>query len=234
VTKIVFISYRREDTASAAGRVYDRLCQILGKRHLFFDVSAIKGGEDFEEKIASAIARSDAVLIQIGKHWLDPQRDNKPRLFNSDDYVRAEVRAALNRNVLVLPVLVDGAQMPAAPTIPEDIAALCTKNAVPLRHESFDDDVENILRTIFGAAGKERPWETRGRLLKKVLYSAMGAIAGLLCLMLVALAHYWIFARPLSVTIGSASTTLLLIAAGAIGAWLGFQFEARRRKKFRD
>jgi hypothetical protein len=56
VPKRVFISYRREDTASAAGRVYDRLSRLLSKANVFFDVSAIGGGEDFVQRIASEIA----------------------------------------------------------------------------------------------------------------------------------------------------------------------------------
>ena len=55
--KKVFISYRREDTASAAGRVYDRLARLLTKSNVFFDVSTIGGGEDFVQRIASEIPK---------------------------------------------------------------------------------------------------------------------------------------------------------------------------------
>jgi len=72
VSKKVFISYRREDTADAAGRVYDRLWRVLSKPNVFFDVSTIGGGENFKEKIVSAIGRSDAALIFIGREWLAP------------------------------------------------------------------------------------------------------------------------------------------------------------------
>jgi len=70
--KKVFISYRREDTGPAAGRVYDRLSRILSKSNVFFDVSTIGGGENFEATIVDAIARSDAALIFIGEKWLQP------------------------------------------------------------------------------------------------------------------------------------------------------------------
>ena len=67
MAKRVFISYRREDTAPAAGRVYDRLCQLLSKPNVFFDVSTIAGGEIFDRKLMSEIERSDAVLVFIGR-----------------------------------------------------------------------------------------------------------------------------------------------------------------------
>ena len=53
VAKRVFISYRREDTAPAAGRVYDRLCQLLSKPNVFFDVSTIAGGEIFDRNVGA-------------------------------------------------------------------------------------------------------------------------------------------------------------------------------------
>ena len=99
--KRIFISYRREDTAPAAGRVYDRLVRLLSESNVFFDVSAIGGGEDFEKKIASAIDRSDAALIFIGDKWLEPTQPNDEiRIWQPDDYVRAEVRAVLARPIL--------------------------------------------------------------------------------------------------------------------------------------
>src|SRR6516164_953731 len=102
--KKVFISYRREDTGPAAGRVYDRLSRILSKFNVFFDVSTIGGGESFETTIVDAIARSDAALIFIGEKWLQPvQPTGKARVWEANDYVRAELRAALARPILVLP-----------------------------------------------------------------------------------------------------------------------------------
>ncbi|MGH6802750.1 MAG: toll/interleukin-1 receptor domain-containing protein, partial [Methyloceanibacter sp.] len=72
MAKKVFISYRREDTGSAAGRVYDRLSRLLPKSNLFFDVNTIGGGEDFVRKIESEIGRSDVTLVFIGDKWLEP------------------------------------------------------------------------------------------------------------------------------------------------------------------
>jgi hypothetical protein len=117
--KRVFISYRREDTAAAAGRVYDRLSRFLSKPNVFFDVNAIGGGEDFAQRISSEIAKSDATLVIIGDKWLEKSGpDGRPRIFQASDYVRAELRAALSPPLLVLPVLVAGAHMPRPEQLP--------------------------------------------------------------------------------------------------------------------
>jgi hypothetical protein len=230
VARHVFISYRREDTAAAAGRVYDRLSRLLSKRNVFFDVSAIGGGEDFVARIASEIGKSDAVLVFIGDKWLEPASPGgTPRICAPDDYVRAELRAALSRPLLVVPVLVGGARMPKPDRLPDDISAITVKNALPLRHESFDDDTENIVAAVLGLTAAERAWEDKASFGAKLAHGLGGAIAGAVLVLLLALLHFWIMGRPLSATIGAPLTTLLIIASTALGSWLGWRYKARKR-----
>lgn len=229
--KRVLISYRREDTAAAAGRVYDRLSRLLAKPNVFFDVSTIGGGEDFARKIASEISKSDATLAFIGDKWLEKSPSGGgPRICEPDDYVRAELRTALSRPLLVVPVLVGGARMPRPEQLPEDIRAITAKNALPLRHESFDDDTENIVAAVLGLKAGERAWEDKGSLGIKIAYAVGAALAVSMLLLLIALLHHWVLGRPLSASIGAPLTTLILIAGAIIGAWLGLRYEARKRK----
>ena len=231
VAKRVFISYRREDTGSAAGRVYDRLSRLLPKSNIFFDVNTIGGGEDFLRRIESEIGRSDVALVFIGDKWLEPaDSSGKGRLWEPDDFVRAELRAALARPMLVLPILVAGARMPKPAQVPEDVHPVTGKNAIPLRHESFDDDAENIVAAVLGVSAKDRAWEDQGTLRTKIGYGIGGALTASALLLAAALAHFWVLARPLSASIGGPLTTLLLIGGTLCGVWLGLRYEARRRK----
>jgi len=231
VAKRVFISYRREDTGSAAGRVYDRLSRLLPKSNLFFDVSTIGGGEDFVRRIESEIGRSDVALVFIGDKWLEPAHpSSRGRIWEQDDYVRAELRAALARPMLILPILVAGARMPKPAQLPEDVRAVTGKNALPLRHESFDGDTETIVAAVFGVSAKDRAWEDKGTLRTKIGYAIAGAIVACALLLAAALVHFWVLARPLSATIGGPLTTLLLIGGTICGLWLGLRYEARKRK----
>ncbi len=231
VPKKVFISYRRDDTAAAAGRVYDRLSQMLNKPNVFFDVSAIGGGEDFVSRIESEIGKSHVALVFIGDKWLEASdATGKARLWDDADHVRAEVRAALTCPLLVLPVLVGGARMPKPEQVPDDVQAITTKNALLLRHESFDDDTENILAAVLGVPAKTRSWEDKGRTWKKAVYALGGAIAAGFLMLVAALLHFWILARPLSASIGAPLTTLLLVSVALLGAWLGLSYGARKHK----
>jgi len=83
VPKKVFISYRREDTASAAGRVYDRLAPLLVKSNVFFDVSTLGGGEDVAQRIASEIGNCDAALVFIGENGSNKRRKAARHGFSS-------------------------------------------------------------------------------------------------------------------------------------------------------
>jgi len=178
VSKRVFISYRREDTGAAAGRLYDRLLRLLPRSYVFYDVNTIRGGEEFETKTLSEIARSDVALIFIGKNWLEPaQSSNKPRIWEPKDYVRAEVRAALARPMLVIPILVGGARIPRAEEIPEDVRALIKKNALLLTHENFDADAENILVTILGGSRANTIWDRKRWAWVKIVYACGGVLA---------------------------------------------------------
>ena len=57
-----FISYRRDDSASQAGRLYDRLEGHFGQGQVFLDVDAIKPGLDFVEVVQEAVWDCDGLL----------------------------------------------------------------------------------------------------------------------------------------------------------------------------
>jgi hypothetical protein len=203
----------------------------LPKSNLFFDVSTIGGGEDFVRRIESEIERSDVALVFIGDKWLEPATTSgKARISDPDDYVRAELRAALARSMFVLPILVAGARMPKPAQLPDDVRAVTGKNALPLRHESFDSDTESIVGAVLGLSAKERAWEDQGSPTRKLAYGAGGAVAASLFMLAMALVHHAVLARPISASVGGPLTTLLLIGGTICGLWLGLRYEARKRK----
>ena len=109
----IFISYRRSDGAPHAGRLNDRLCDYFGADKVFMDVDDIKPGADFVSLIGEKVASCDALIAVIGKGWLARDEDNgKPRLYDPTDFVRLELEHALQRDILLIPALVEGAEMP--------------------------------------------------------------------------------------------------------------------------
>src|SRR5262245_17632367 len=102
----IFINYRRDDSASTAGRLRDRLAQTFGDQNLFMDVDNIPAGVDFVDYLPGQVAACDVFLAVIGPNWLDAKdEDGRRRFDNSDDYVTIEIAAALTRHIRVIPVL---------------------------------------------------------------------------------------------------------------------------------
>lgn len=149
----VFISYRRDDSAASAGRIFDRLTDRFGKDCVFRDLDTIEPGAKFGEVIAGRIAKCDALVAVIGRDWLNAaDAGGRRRLANPKDFVRAEIREALRLDKPVIPALVEGAAMPKKSKLPRDIAGLAGRNAIDISESRFDYDVERLIRAIAPAA----------------------------------------------------------------------------------
>jgi TIR domain len=109
----IVISYRREETAYPAGWLFDRLADRFGGGQVFKDVDSIDPGDDFVEVITRAVGSCDVLLALIGGEWLTiTDAHGRRRLDNPEDFVRLEIEAALERDVRVIPILVDGRGCP--------------------------------------------------------------------------------------------------------------------------
>lgn len=146
---LIFISYRREDSSYAAGRLYDRLSQYFGSHRIFMDIDTIELGVDFVRKIEDAVGRCDVLVAVIGRQWLTVKNNTgQDRLADPNDFVRLEILAALNRNIHVIPALIDGAVMPRAVDLPEPMVSLSRRNGLEIGHQRFNDDVNRLIRGI--------------------------------------------------------------------------------------
>jgi TIR domain len=145
----IFVSYRREDSAASAGRLGDRLTHEFGDESVFMDVDSIPLGVDFVKLLADQVQTCDALLVVIGPTWSGIRdEDGERRLDDSNDFVRVEIRAALNRDIPVIPILLDGTKMPKAGLLPEDIKRLAVRNALDLRHNSFQKDLDRLIKEL--------------------------------------------------------------------------------------
>lgn len=213
-TRSVFISYRRRDAAAAAGRLYDRVVEVIPRDRVFMDVDAINPGADFRRAIRAEIGRCDLVLAVIGRDWIGARPGYSARISDAADVVRMEIRAALESRARLVPVLVDGASMPAAEGLPEDIQALSQRNAVELRHEHFNADAVALIDRMILRRATHRRKRQRWR---RFAFAAGGALLGILLYGLVALAHWFLRGAALSETIGPLATTLLFPISAILG-----------------
>jgi cell division protein FtsZ len=144
----VFISYRREDSAGFAGRIYDRLVTRLPRDAVFIDVDDIPLGVDFEKVLSERVGACDALVAIIGREWINVAEGGRRRIDNPNDFVRIEIEAALERDVHVIPVLVDGARMPSADELPDRLKPLARRNGIEVSHTRFDMDAERLMRGL--------------------------------------------------------------------------------------
>ena len=150
----IFISYRRDDAAGYARALYDRLVQHFSPERVFMDVDAIEPGLAFDEAIQQALERCQVLLVVIGKHWLDAPPGQAPRINDPGDFVRLEIAAALMRDIRVIPVLLDGARMPAEAELPEPLRALARRNALEVSNSRFQADAERLISAVRKAIGE--------------------------------------------------------------------------------
>lgn len=174
----VFISYRRDDAAGFSHAVHDRLADHLGADQVFMDVHDIDAGADFAQRLQAAAQRCDVLIVLIGKRWTGPRPDRVPRIHDADDWVRIEVAAALRRGIKVVPVLLDGATMPAPQELPADLLPLTRLNAVDLRSSRLDADVRDLVGTAVRAVGGTWPPLEPGSRLSAIVGGAYALFAG--------------------------------------------------------
>ncbi len=151
----IFISYRREETAYPAGWLFDRLVDHFGEGQVFKDIDSIEPGDDFVDVLNTAVGSCDVLIALIGAEWLTvTDDDGRRRLDNPGDFVRLEIEAALARKVRVVPVLVDGAEMPSAGDLPSSLAPLARRHALELSPSHFDFETSRLLRVLDETLGE--------------------------------------------------------------------------------
>ena len=144
----LFVSYRRDDSQGFAGRLADDLEAAFGPERVFRDVE-IPIGSDFASVLRAAVADSDALIVVIGRHWVGHRgADRPPRLFDADDWVRAEIEAALECGTWIVPVLVGGAAMPSADALPPSMRRLASVQAAMLDDRRWDADVDVLVAQV--------------------------------------------------------------------------------------
>lgn len=144
----IFISYRRADSEGYAGRLEDTLGDYFGKHRIFRDIGGIVPGEDFKQKSEEVAARAAAVIVLIGPGWLASQAEGRQRLRDPGDLVAMEVKAALDSGHVIVPVLVQGANMPREEDLPDALKGLARRNAVSVSDASWAQDTARLAKVL--------------------------------------------------------------------------------------
>ncbi|MCR9271124.1 MAG: toll/interleukin-1 receptor domain-containing protein [Hyphomonadaceae bacterium] len=147
----IFISYRRSDSQYQADKLYNALKPHVddAETNIFIDVDNIPFGVDFVEYLDGKVGQCEVLLAVIGDRWLSEElAPGHRRIDDPGDFVRIEIASALKRGISVVPVLLDGVQVPSAEELPDDLKPLSRRNGVPIQRLSFDADVARLVRGL--------------------------------------------------------------------------------------
>ena len=158
----VFISYRRTDAQSASRQLAEALKLRFGQENVFLDTRDIATGAEWRSDTLGRVQAADVVLAIIGPHWAEAADDRSRRSVlerAEEDLVRMEIETAFTHGAIVIPVLVDDAEMPARETLPRPFRPLADVQAQTLHHTSWDRDVEALAEALSHLSTRPKPWE---------------------------------------------------------------------------
>jgi len=146
----IFINYRHADALPHARLLQVNLRERFPGAHVFMDLESIEAGLDFVKVISTAVASCGVMVVLIGPQWATlADQQGRRRLDDPDDYVRFEIRAALNRRIRVIPVLVDGAQPLRHQELPPDLRKLARLNVLEMSCDyRYQYDVDRLVGII--------------------------------------------------------------------------------------
>ena len=167
------MSYRRQDSAGHAGRVYDGLAARFGDDNVFMDVNSIRPGDPFMDVLERTLSEIDLMVVVLGPRWVTIEDDaGRRRLDDPDDFIRMEVSRALERDdVRVIPVRVAGAGVPSRDELPEPLRKLADRQAIELTDEHWTSDFVRLVSAIERKTPRPRPRPV------KPVYAWVGAAA---------------------------------------------------------
>jgi hypothetical protein len=145
----IFINCRRKLNLVEAQLLQKVLQRHFGKARVFLDISGLEGGEHWLHTLEHQVDASAAMVSLIGGGWADvTDEEGARRLDNPNDFVRFEIARAFARKIPVLPLRLDGAEIPDTADLPLNLRQLAFHQAMLLRRESFDDDGDKIARRL--------------------------------------------------------------------------------------
>lgn len=247
----VFVNYRFDDTqfpderprrgaqrptSVEARRLTDGLRRELGdvrsddgehqparsSASVFLDADDLLAAGDWRDELKAAHRLSSVLLCLIGRRWLEPGRNGRPRLHDESDVLRDELVLALEGRTLVIPVLIDGAEMPAPSELPVHLTSrgfnyLHSLSVVSDNEDSIRSLAEQIQRTC--RSFRRRELDSRARRLARQTATGL--------LLIGAAATVGVLAAPVIPDLALAGLMLLMVLAVLLAPVL-FHFRSYR------
>lgn len=145
----VFVNYRRGGHNLAVAAIHRELGARFGMDKVFMDVASMAGGTRYPDELRRGLSAARVLVVVIHSTWLEELRPNTPTRL---DWVQYEIEQALAGQKRIIPVLLDGAELPEWEKLPEPIRDFVRRQNRPLRSGSFHDDMHTLVADIEDAA----------------------------------------------------------------------------------
>ncbi|WP_165966239.1 toll/interleukin-1 receptor domain-containing protein [Actinomadura sp. 7K534] len=150
----VFINYRSVDQPIAAESIYVTLKRQFGEKQVFLDHINMKAGDDYPTELREALERVDVLVVVIGPDWLslEDERTGERLIDRERDWVRREIRRALERGIEIVPVLLVDLPKPTMPPdpdkLPAEIRGLGVKQVHRISKFGFENDLNLLVKRV--------------------------------------------------------------------------------------
>lgn len=142
----IFLSYRRADHPDFVERIRDWFAWKYGRDSVFMDFDTIPPFTRFADFIREKVRECDVLVAIIGPQWLDLLQQRMTDA--EDDYVRVEIRLALDEGKPIAPICIKDALSPRRRDLPSDLQPMMDYNIAHLN--SGRHFLDNIERTVEG------------------------------------------------------------------------------------
>lgn len=151
-----FISYRRKTSLKLANDLAEALRDALAEREahseprVFLDQTGIDPGLDYVRCLDEEVASCDLFLALVDSAYFDQRFDAE------SDFVRRELRIALQQKRTIVPVVIDQADWPPLRPLPSWVEALDKTQAVFLKSQE-NAEIEKISHQLASLHTAHRP-----------------------------------------------------------------------------
>ncbi len=145
----IFISYRRADLNNRdANLLHDALENEFGKETVFLDREDLHGGYKWREILNKAGDDAKLCIVVIGSDWMGKKEDGTYRLDNPNDVVRQEIEYAIAKKIVLLPVTIQGAELPKAEKLPASLHPVLASQGIKLNFEDWNVYKLTLLKAV--------------------------------------------------------------------------------------
>jgi tetratricopeptide (TPR) repeat protein len=144
----VFVNYRTRDAKFGAAACYERLADHFGAQRVFRDCVSMLPGAVYPREIREALERAEVLLVLIGPEWMATDEDGRPLIERPSDWVRREIARSLERDIEVIPVLLDGTGKPDPARLPKEIRSLTYRQIAQVNHRTLGPDLTTLIGQI--------------------------------------------------------------------------------------